>query len=113
MKLKLLVLFILNYFSIFIYSQELKNIETQEITVKKSFNPKVSKAKKIKSKIIISDTLTSKTESPKIFISSVPVASTFDPSKGTPKKLEILPSKENFNSRFAVGFGNFSNLLLD
>ena len=113
MKLKLLVLFILNYFSIFIYSQELKNIETQEITVKKSFNPKVSKTKKIKSKIIISDTLTSKTESPKIFISSVPVASTFDPSKGTPKKLEILPSKENFNSRFAVGFGNFSNLLLD
>ena len=113
MKLKLFVFLILNYFSVLIYSQESQNIETQEITVKKSFNPKVSKTEKIKSKIIISDTLTSKTESPKIFISSVPVASTFDPSKGTPKKLEILPSKENFNSRFALGFGNFSNLLLD
>jgi len=113
MKLKLSVLFIFNFFSILIYSQKSEDIETQEITVKKSFNPKVEIAKKIKSKIIISDTLTSKIENPKIFITSVPVASTFDPSKGTPKKLEILPTKENFNSRFALGFGNYNNLLLD
>ena len=113
MKLKLSVLFIFYFFSILIYSQKPEDIETQEITIEKSFNPKVQIAKKIKSKIIISDTLTSKIENPKIFITSVPVASTFDPSKGTPKKLEILPTKENFNSRFALGFGNYNNLLLD
>ena len=113
MRLKLFTFFLLNFFLVFIYSQEVDNIETQEITVEKSFNPKVSISKKIKSKIIISDTLSSKIENPKIFITSIPVASTFDPSKGTPKKLEILPIKENFNSRFALGFGNFNNLLLD
>ena len=95
MKLKLFVLFIFNFFSIYSYSQKAEGIETQEVTIKKSFNPKVQVAKKIKSKIIISDTLTSKIENPKIFITSVPVASTFDPLKGTPKKLEILPTKEN------------------
>ena len=92
MKLKLL--FILGFFSCFVYSQKVESIKKEEITVKKSFVPKIPTAKKIKSKIIISDTLTSKIESPKIFISSVPVASTFDPSKGTPKKLEILPKKK-------------------
>ena len=51
MKLKLPIILIINYFSIFIYSQELQNIETQEITVKKSFTPKVSNTKKIKSKM--------------------------------------------------------------
>jgi len=111
MKLKLL--FILGFFSCFVYSQKVESIKKEEITVKKSFVPKIPAAKKIKSKIIISDTLTSKIESPKIFISSVPVASTFDPSKGTPKKLEIIPTKESFNSRLALGFGNFNNLLLD
>ena len=113
MKLELLLLFVLGFFSCFVYSQKVESIKKEEITVKKSFVPKTPAAKKIKSKIIISDTLTSKIESPKIFISSVPVASTFDPSKGTPKKLEILPNKENFNSRLALGFGNFNNLLLD
>ena len=113
MKLKLLLLLILGFFSCFVYPQKVDSIEKEEITVKKSFVPKIPAAKKIKSKIIISDTLTSKIESPKIFISSVPVASTFDPSKGTPKKLEILPTKESFNSRLALGFGNFNNLLLD
>ena len=113
MKLELLLLFVLGFFSCFVYSQKAESIKKEEITVKKSFVPKIPAAKKIKSKIIISDTLTSKIESPKIFISSVPVASTFDPSKGTPKKLEILPNKESFNSRLALGFGNFNNLLLD
>ena len=113
MKLKLLLLLILGFFSCFVYSQKVESIKKEEITVKKSFVPKIPAAKKIKSKIIISDTLTSKIESPKIFISSVPVASTFDPSKGTPKKLEIIPTKESFNSRLALGFGNFNNLLLD
>ena len=113
MKLKLFLLFTVNFFSILIYSQKAEDIQTQEITVEKSFNPKVEIAKKIKSKIIISDTLTSKIEDPEILITSVPVASTFDPSKGTPKKLEILPAKENFNSRFALGFGNYNNLILD
>ena len=113
MKLELLLLFVLGFFSCFVYSQKVESIKKEEITVKKSFVPKIPAAKKIKSKIIISDTLTSKIESPKIFISSVPVASTFDPSKGTPKKLEIIPTKENFNSRLALGFGNFNNLLLD
>ena len=113
MKLKLLLLFILGFFSCFVYSQKVESIKNEEITVEKSFVPKIPTAKKIKSKIIISDTLTSKIESPKIFISSVPVASTFDPSKGTPKKLEIIPTKESFNSRLALGFGNFNNLLLD
>ena len=111
MKLKLL--FILGFFSCFVYSQKVESIKNEEITVEKSFVPKIPTAKKIKSKIIISDTLTSKIESPKIFISSVPVASTFDPSKGTPKKLEIIPTKESFNSRLALGFGNFNNLFLD
>ena len=113
MKLKLLLLFISSFFSCFVYSQKGESIKNEEITVKKSFVPKIPTAKKIKSKIIISDTLTSKIESPKIFISSVPVASTFDPSKGTPKKLEIAPTKESYNSRLALGFGNFNNLLLD
>ena len=113
MKLKLFILFVLNLFSILVYSQKSVDIETQEVTVKKSFNPKVNIAKKIKSKITISDTLTSKIKDPKIFISSVPVASTFNPSKGTPKKLQILPTKESFNSRFALGFGNYNNLILD
>tara|TARA_X000000950_G_scaffold7923_1_gene8722 strand:- start:15632 stop:17383 length:1752 start_codon:yes stop_codon:yes gene_type:complete len=113
MKLKLLLLFTIGFFSCFVYSQKVESIKKEEITVKKSFVPKIPAAKKIKSKIIISDTLTSKIESPKIFISSVAVASTFDPSKGTPKKLEIVPTKESFNSRLALGFGNFNNLLLD
>ncbi len=113
MYLKLLLFISLSFFSFFIYSQKQNDIGTQEITVKKSFAPKVSNAKKIKTRIKIFDTLTSKIEQPKIFITSVPVASTFDPSKGTPKKLEILPTKEKFNSRLAFGFGNYNNLLLD
>ena len=60
MKFKLFILFNVIFFSSVLHSQKVENIENQEITVEKSFNPKVPIAKKIKTKIIITDTLTSK-----------------------------------------------------
>ena len=67
MYLKLFLFVFLNFIPFFIYSQEVKGIETQEITVKKSYIPKISNAKKIKTKIKTFDSLTSKIEEPKIF----------------------------------------------
>ena len=46
MKLKLLLLFILGFFSCFVYSQKVESIKKEEITVKKSFVPKIPYCKK-------------------------------------------------------------------
>ena len=75
----------------FSFSQETKKdtLKTEEIIVVKPYTPKISDAFKIKSNPTIEDTSSIKKENVTYSIFSIPVASTFTPSKGKAKGVEI------------------------
>ncbi|MDG2396428.1 MAG: hypothetical protein P8M03_02095 [Flavobacteriaceae bacterium] len=97
-------------------TQEIKDSDTlsiQQVTIIKSYNPSLSDVFKLRDAPIISDSLITKKKRLEYSIFSVPVVSTFKPSKGEPKILKPIKSIPEFNSFLSAGFGNFNNLLID
>jgi hypothetical protein len=112
---KYLILFIVLFISSLTFSQKKKKekLETEEITVVKSFAPTVSDAFKINTepKIDTSD-ISSKIEL-NYTLKTVPVASTFIPAKGKARAIQKEP-RERFYQNFAsVGYGNFNTPIVE
>ena len=112
---KYLILFIVLFISSLTFSQKKKKekLETEEITVVKSFAPTVSDAFKINTepKIDTSD-ISSKIEL-NYTLKTVPVASTFIPAKGKARAIQKEP-RERFYQNFAsVGYGNFNTPMVE
>ncbi len=93
--------------------KEEDNIGTETVTVTKAYTPTVSDAFKIKSVPNLNDSIVLQKKKIKYSIFSVPVASTFTPSKGTASRVERIPPPVLFNSYASVGAGNFGNVNAD
>ena len=82
----------------FAQEEEEKDLGTETVTVTKAYTPTVSDAFKIKSVPNMNDSIVLQKKPINYSIFSVPVASTFTPSKGTASKVEKLPPPVLYNS---------------
>ena len=98
----------------FVFAQEQEeDLGTQEVTVIKSYTPSLQDVFKLRESPKVIDSIVAPKKSVDYEIFSVPVASTFVPSKGTARKLQPKKSKPQFNSKASLGFGNFNQLRLE
>lgn len=101
-------------FSLFLTAQEEKeDLGTQEVTVIKSYTPSLQDVFKLRESPEKIDSLIAPKKAVDYTIFSVPVASTFVPSKGTARKLKPKKQPPQFNSKGSLGFGNFNQLFLE
>lgn len=89
--------------------EETKDLGTETVTVTKAYTPTVSDAFKIKSMPNLNDSIVLQKKKINYSIFSVPVASTFTPSKGTASRVERIPPPELFNTYASAGAGNYGN----
>ncbi|WP_111706541.1 TonB-dependent receptor [Lutibacter citreus] len=97
------------------FSQETRidTLRTEEISVVKPYTPSISDAFKIKSNPVI-DTLSKiKKEKVNYSIFSIPVASTFTPSKGKAKGITRAPKEQLYDNYISAGFGNYTSPLFE
>lgn len=90
-----------------------KEIDVQEVTIIKSYTPSLKEVFKIRENPPELDSIISAKKEVDYAIFSVPVVSTFVPSKGVARKLVPKKSTPQFNSSALIGFGNFNQLLVD
>ena len=93
--------------------EEQEDIGTQEVTVIKSYTPSLQDVFKIRESPATIDSIVAPKKAVEYSIFSVPVASTFIPSKGSARKLKSKKQKPQFNSGGSLGFGNFNQLLFE
>ena len=112
-KIYILVVFLL--ISSFNYAQETKpdTLKTGEILVVKPYTPKISDAFKINTNPEIHTAELFEKEKVNYTIFSVPVASTFTPSKGKVKGIAKEPKERLFENYISAGFGNYTTPLLE
>jgi len=112
---KLLVTSLVLLLTIFSYAQETKpdTLKTEEIIVVKPYTPTISDAFKVKSNPIIEDANEIQREKVNYSIFSIPVASTFAPSKGKAKGVIKEPKERLFDNYISAGFGNFTSPLFE
>ncbi|NQV78792.1 MAG: TonB-dependent receptor, partial [Lutibacter sp.] len=77
------------------------------------YTPKISDAFKVKSNPTIEDTSAIEKEKVTYSIFSIPVASTFTPSKGKAKGVVREPKERLFQNYISAGFGNFTSPLFE
>ena len=98
-------------FQVVFAQEEEKDLGTETVTVTKAYTPTVSDAFKIKSVPNMNDSIVLQKKPITYSIFSVPVASTFTPSKGTASKVERLPPPVLYNSYASLGAGLYGNIL--
>ena len=101
------------FLSSFVFAQEEEDLGTQEVTVIKSYTPSLQDVFKLRESPEVIDSIIAPKKTVDYQIFSVPVASTFVPSKGTARKLQPKKTKPQFNSKASLGFGNFNQLRLE
>ncbi len=101
--------------TIFSFSQEIKKdtLKTEEIIVEKPYTPSISAAFKVKSNPILNDADSFKKETVDYSIFSIPVASTFTPSKGKAQGVKRAPKERLYENYVSAGFGNFTSPLFE
>ena len=112
---KLLIISLTLLITGFSFSQEAKKdtLKTEEISVIKPYTPTILDAFKVTSNPIIEDTSTLKKEKVTYSIFSIPVASTFTPSKGKAKGIVKEAKERLFENYISAGFGNFKSPLFE
>lgn len=90
---------------------EKEDIGTETVTVTKAYTPTISDAFKIKSMPNLNDSIVLKKKKIEYSIFSVPVASTFSPTKGTASKVKKTAPPVLYNSYASAGGGNPANLM--
>lgn len=89
-------------------------LKTEEITVEKPYAPTISDAFKVRSNPNIeNETKNLGKEKVNYNIFSVPVASTFTPSKGKAKSITRGPKERLYENYISAGYGNFNTPFLD
>ena len=93
--------------------EEDENIGTEVINVVKPYTPTISDAFKIKEKPEINDSEELEKKQVDYSIFSVPVASTFTPSKGKAAAVEKQAPKKLYNNYASLAVGNYLNVLAE
>ncbi|MDP2069801.1 MAG: TonB-dependent receptor [Lutibacter sp.] len=89
-------------------------LKTEEITVEKPYAPTISDAFKVRSNPNIeNETKNLAKEKVSYSIFSVPVASTFSPSKGKAQSIARGPKERFYENYLSAGYGNFNTPFLD
>ncbi|WP_428231673.1 TonB-dependent receptor [Flavobacterium sp.] len=104
----LLVLFVVQLS--FAQKKKEETIGTETVNVVKPYSPTISDAFKIKETPSLDDTGNQPKETIKYSILSVPVASTFTPSKGKAEGVEKSKREKLFNNYATLGVGNYGTL---
>lgn len=117
MQNKLLVTSFLIFVTSVSFSQITKKkdtLKTEEITVEKPYAPTISDAFKVRSNPNIeNETKNLAKEKVSYNIFSVPVASTFKPSKGKAQSIARGPKERYYENYVSAGYGNFNTPFLD
>ena len=92
------------------FSQEKDTIQTDVISVVKAYTPTISDAFKVKTMPTLDDNTTSEKKGVEYEILSVPVASTFIPTKGKASLIERGKPERYYGSYATIGAGSFGNL---
>ena len=102
-------------FTLISFSQETKKdtLKTEEIIVVKPYTPSISPAFKVKSNPETEDVNAFKKESIDYSIFSIPVASTFTPSKGKAQGVKRDPKERLYENYISAGFGNYTSPLFE
>ena len=95
-----------------VFAQD-KPLGSETVIVVKPYTPSVSDAFKIKETPKLGDSVSLEKKPVKYSIFSVPVASTFSPSKGQATKVEREKRVKLFNNYVTLGFGTYSNILTE
>lgn len=90
-----------------------KDIGTQVVNVVKPYTPTISDAFKVKATPTLNDSVVTKKKLIKYSIFSVPVASTFVPSKGKAQVVQKAKRESLFNTNATVAVGNYNSILAD
>lgn len=107
------ILFLLISVQVSFAQQDDENIGTEVINVVKPYTPTVSDAFKVKETPVIEDDEDLKKKEVEYNIFSVPVASTFTPSKGKAAIVEKQAPKKLFNNYASLALGNYLNVLAE
>lgn len=111
---KLTITSLLILFTGISFSQVKKDtLKTEEISVVKPYTPTISEAFKVKSNPVIDASNSFQKENVSYSIFSIPVASTFTPSKGKAQGLARAPKERFYENYISAGFGNYMSPLLD
>ncbi|MEZ4779899.1 MAG: TonB-dependent receptor [Flavobacteriaceae bacterium] len=108
----LFILFLL-FFSNSLLSQEKDNLGTEVVTVVKPYTPTISDAFKVKETPVLNDTDTIQKKEVRYEIFSVPVASTFTPSKGKAATVDKAKPIQLYDNYATLGFGSYTSVLAE
>ena len=84
------------------------SITTEEVNIVKPYTPKIKDAFKVKKNPVLTDDSINDKKPVEYTINSVPVASTFTPSKGKAKGVAKKKRERLYENYASVGFGNYT-----
>lgn len=93
-----------------LFSQE-KELDTEVVNIVKPYTPTISDAFKVKETPSLNDSITTQKKEVKYSIFSVPVASTFTPTKGKATNVEKVKPVKLYDNYATLGFGNYTSIL--
>lgn len=113
MKIKFNITLILTLITTFVFAQDRTKdtIDDQTVNVIKPYTPTISDAFKIKDRPSSVDSNTVKKKAVKYNIFSIPVASTFTPSKGKAANVDKAKPIKLYDNYASLGFGTFTTIL--
>lgn len=107
---KTIILILLFVFQLSFSQKKNETIGTETVNVVKPYSPTISDAFKVKETPSLDDAGNQAKETIKYSILSVPVASTFTPSKGKAEGVEKSKKEQLFSNYATVGVGNYGTL---
>jgi hypothetical protein len=107
---KTIILILLFVFQLSFSQKKQETIGTETVNVVKPYSPTISDAFKVKETPSLDDSGNQPKETIKYSILSVPVASTFTPSKGKAEGVEKSKKERLFNNYATLGVGNYGTL---
>ncbi|HPF11868.1 MAG TPA: TonB-dependent receptor [Flavobacteriaceae bacterium] len=94
-----------------VWAQEDDDLGTEVVNVVKPYTPTISDAFKVKETPVLNDSTTSQKKEVRYEIFSVPVASTFTPSKGKAATVDKAKPIRLYDNYATLGFGNYTSIL--
>ena len=105
------ILAMILFVSVGAIAQDKGDLGTEVVNIVKPYTPTISDAFKVKETPILNDSITTTKKKVNYSIFSVPVASTFTPSKGRATNVERAKPLKQYDNYATLGFGNYTSVL--